>query len=198
MAVDASRIVKELRRFYDFRGKLVIDVGAGGGQLVEYARGARKVVAVDTDAKALARLRQRVGERGATAFEYLRRDVLRVRKRADVVLLEFCLHLMPRPERVLAHACTLAPDVLVIGHAPGSRWSFYAAESDGVTAAWNGVRQRSVRRQADFQAAQRFATYEELEARLAGCGPRSLVRIQEYRWQTDIAIPMPYRIALVA
>jgi predicted RNA methylase len=197
MTTDARQIAKNLAAFYDFGGRTVVDVGAGGGQLIDYARGARKVIAVDSDTAALARLAERVRERGwDDAFLLLDRDFLDVSTPGDVVLLEFCLHLMASPERALAHARRLAPDVVVIGHAPGSPWSWCAVEDRGVDAAWNAVERVGIRRQQDAVASQHFADYAELEAKLAGCAPESLARIQERRGQTDITIPMPYRLAL--
>jgi hypothetical protein len=103
---------------------------------------------------------------------------------------------MASPECALAHARQLPPDVVVVGHAPGSPWSWCAAEDRGVEAAWNAVERVGIRRQRDVIASRHFADYAELEAKLAGCAPESLVRIQERRGQTDITIPMPYRLAL--
>jgi predicted RNA methylase len=64
MTTDARQIATNLAAFYDFQGRTAVDVGAGGGQLIDYARGARKVIAVDSDPAALARLAERVRERG--------------------------------------------------------------------------------------------------------------------------------------
>lgn len=50
----------------------------------------------------------------------------------DVVYFEFCLHEMADPARDLAHAATLATDVVVFDHAAGSDWSFHAAEEHEV------------------------------------------------------------------
>lgn len=52
MATDLSAIVRNLTAFYDFAGKTVVAVGAGGGQLAESARSMRHVVAVDRDPSA--------------------------------------------------------------------------------------------------------------------------------------------------
>lgn len=197
MTTDTHQIANTLAAFYDFGGRTVIDVGAGGGQLIDYARGARKVIAVDCDARALARLADRVRGRGLDdAFVLLNRDFLDVSATGDVVLFEFCLHLMAAPERALAHARQLAPDVVVVGHAPGSPWSWCAAEEGGVETAWKAVERVGIRQQRDVMASQNFADYAELEAKLAGCAPESVVRIQARRWQTNIEIPMPYRLAL--
>ncbi len=86
--------------------------------------------------------------------------------------------------------------VVVIGHAPGSRWSWYAAEDKGVEAAWEAG-ERQIRRRRDVEAFQHFQDYAGLEARLANQGSTSLERISPLRGQTAITIPMPYRLALL-
>jgi SAM-dependent methyltransferase len=198
VATDLEQIVRNLVTFYDFARKSVVSVGAGGGQLVEYARQAQRVIAVDHDGAAVERLVKRIGEHGlAEKFTILPGDLLTVRPSGDVVLFEFCLHEMPDPERALAHAGQLAPDVLVIDHAPGSRWSWCAAEDGHVEAGWNAVAPRPIRRSLDIEAFQRFRDYRELEAKMAAQGPTSLERIAPYRSQEAISIPMPYRLALL-
>ncbi|HEX7253585.1 MAG TPA: hypothetical protein VF376_11940, partial [Thermoanaerobaculia bacterium] len=72
-----------------------------------------------------------------------------------------------------------------------------AAEEEIVAAAWRAVAGRTVRRQQDYDATQRFADFAELEARLSQQGPESRGRIERYRGQTAISIPMPYRLALL-
>ena len=176
----------------------MIEVGAGGGQLVEFARPARRVIAVDYDAAALERLRARLAESGlAEKYEIFQSDFLTLREAGDVVLFEFCLHQMSNPRRALAHAAQLAADVLVLDHAPGSRWSWLAAEDGDVERAWTAVAQRPVRRQTDIDGLQSFGTYADLETRLAAQPPASHDRIATYRGQDAIAIPMPYRLALL-
>ena len=197
MATDIGQIVANLLAFYDVANKTVVAVGAGGGQLIEYTRSARRVIAVDRDKAAIDRLVARARETGlADRFTLVTSDFLDVRPRGDVVLFEFCLHLMAEPERALAHAAELAPEVVVIGHAPGSRWSWYAAEDIGVEAAWKAA-EGHIRRRQDVETFQHFRDYAELEARLANQGSRSLARIRPLLGQTAIAIPMPYRLALL-
>ncbi len=198
MATDLRGIVLDLVGFYDLADKIVVAVGAGGGQLVEYARATRQVLAIDRDAAALQRLAERVAASGlAGKFTLLAGDLLELRPAGDVVLFEFCLHQMAEPARALAHARALAPDVVVIDHAPGSPWSWCAAEDAQVDAAWKAVERAAPRRQQDKQGVQDFAAYAELEAKLWAQGPRSLERIARHRDQLPISIPMPYRLALL-
>jgi hypothetical protein len=198
VATDTRQIVANLVAFYDLADKTVVAVGAGGGQLVEYARGTRRVVAVDKDGAAIDRLAARARACGlAERFVLVPRDFFEVRASGDVVLFEFCLHQMADPARAIRRAQELAEDVLVLDHAPVSRWSWCAAEEDRMETAWKAVESRSVRRRLDVEAAQRFCDYAELEARLAGQGPVSLERIGAYRGHAPICIPMPYRLALL-
>jgi predicted RNA methylase len=198
MATDLRQIVQSLAAFYDFTGRTVVDVGAGGGQLAEYARPARRVVAIDRDASALTRLAARLAERGlAGKFALVEGDFLEHRLRGDVVLFEFSLHEMAEPERALAHARELAADVVVIDHAPGSPWEWCAAEDERVAVAWRAVEQTPLRRLQSVEAAQLFPDYAALQARLALQGPESHKRIGGYRDQRAISIPMPYRLALL-
>jgi hypothetical protein len=64
MATDLQAIIHDLESCYDLRGRSLIHVGAGGGQLVGYARNARGVLGVDTDAAAVTQLAARVREAG--------------------------------------------------------------------------------------------------------------------------------------
>lgn len=198
MATDIAQIVASLSGFYDWTDRTIVDVGAGGGQLVEYARAARRVIAVDRDAAAVARLEARVLGLGLEErFTFVTGDFLAVRPTGDVVLFEFCLHQMPAPERSIAHALELAADVVVIDHAAASRWSWLAGEDELVGAAWAAVAKHDVRRRLAASAKQRFRDFAELEARLAAQGPTSRARIEELRGQVDIEVPMPYELVLL-
>ncbi len=198
MATDVADIVRRLTSFYDFAGRAIVAVGAGGGQLAEYAREAARVVAVDPDAAAMQRLRTAADAKGLVErYTFLLDDFLAVRPRGDVVLFEFCLHLMGDPEQALDHASELAPDVVVIDHAPGSRWMWHAAEDGGVERAWSAVARRHVKRTLEVRAVQLFRDFEELAARLAAQPPPSRERIESQRGRVDIAIDMPYRLALL-
>ncbi len=196
MATDLAALLDNLLRFYPFDGKVVLAVGAGGGQLAGYGRAAHRVIAVDPDSAALAALAERIAALGISdRFVLVANDFMAVNERADVVLFEFALHELPDPAAALEHAGALAPDTVVIDHAPGSPWAHTADEAEKVAAAWQTVADRGVRREAGFDAVQRFASYGELAKKLAGQGAEAMRRIERWRGCAEIAIPMEYRIA---
>ena len=64
MPTDLGLIIGNLTAFYDFSHKIVVHVGAGGGQLIGYAAACQQVLAVDKDAAAVRRLQQEIAEQG--------------------------------------------------------------------------------------------------------------------------------------
>jgi len=198
MATDVAVIDRHLRDFYDFTDKRIISIGAGGGGLLEYARHARFVVAVDHGEAALDRLITRVRQDGlASRFFMFRGDIRSVHFTGDVVLFEFSLHEMPACHRSLQHASCLARHIVVMDHAPGSPWSWLAGEENGVDQCWAAVRSAGVVRQEDVEASQSFDDFAEVKRRFARRGPTSQERIAELAGATSIVIPMPYRLALL-
>jgi hypothetical protein len=198
VATDLEQIVKNLVEFYDFTGKTVVAIGAGGGQLIGYARHARRVIAIDNDETAVARLSAAVRDRALhDRVEIVHEDVLASRRSGDVVLFEFSLHEISDPVAALDHARSLAPETLVIDHAPGSPWSWYAGEEHGVEACWAAVADASPRRACDVDALQVFDHFDELETRLVQQGVSSRSRIASLRAQQPVVIPMPYRLAWI-
>lgn len=198
MATDVALVVRNLLDFYPFAGKTVVSVGAGGGQLVEYGREARKVLAVDQDVAALQRLAEVVRAKGLSgSFELVHADFFDVSARGDVVLFEFSLHEMPDPARALAHARTLAADVVVLDHSPGSDWAFQTVEEEKVRASTVAMRRFGVRSERVFRAEQRFADHAELLAKVSSQGPLAVERSERFRGATDIVIPFGYGIALL-
>ncbi|HVN32236.1 MAG TPA: methyltransferase domain-containing protein [Thermoanaerobaculaceae bacterium] len=196
MATDYAALLANLLAFYEFGNKVMLSVGAGGGQLAGYGRVARKVIAVDSDAAALAALAERTRLLGIEdRFDLVEKDFMAVAERADVVLFEFALHEIPDPGAALAHAATLAPDTVIIDHAPGSPWSHAVDETEKVAASWEAAAARGPRRVQDYDAVQRFPSYRELFDKVKGQGEEAIRRIERWRGCTDITIPMAYRIA---
>jgi tRNA G37 N-methylase Trm5 len=198
MAADYRKMVADLLAFYDFEDKTVLSVGAGGGQLIEYGRPARRVLALDRDAPALDRLRENLRTAGLEdKFEPILGDFFTVELKADVVLFEFSLHEMADPGAALERARRLAPAVVVFDHGPGSLWSYMAAEEHKVVAAWAAVCRCPVRKTRIHEGAQIFAAFEDLHDKVKGQGETSLARIEPYRGQAGIRIPFTYGLALI-
>jgi ubiquinone/menaquinone biosynthesis C-methylase UbiE len=198
MATDVAAVLANLLRFYNFGGKTMLSVGAGGGQLAGYGAIARRVIAVDRDGAALAVLAERARELGiAERFVLVEDDFLAVARSADVVLFEFALHEIPDPGAALAHALTLAPDVVVIDHAPDSPWVRVTDEAEKVASSWRAVAGRGVRRREDHDAVQRFASHEEFVRKVEGQGAEALRRAERWHGCAAIEIPMAYAIALL-
>jgi hypothetical protein len=195
---DIGLIVANLTAFYDFKDKVVVHVGAGGGQLVGYAPLARRVLAVDKDPVAVRRLEERIAAQGLDGrVLVVIGDFLGLELAGDVVLLEFCLHEMREPGAVIERARAIAPDVVVIDHLPESSWSFYADETEQMARAWDAVASARVRRGERCEARQRFDTYHELKERLSAQGQESRRRIERFRHQAPVEVSMPYGIALL-
>jgi tRNA G37 N-methylase Trm5 len=198
VAVDIKALIAELTSFYDFRDKTVVSVGAGGGQMVEFARAAKMVIAVDRDPVALEKLRESLA---AARLEDIVSPVLSdfegITARADVVLFEFSLHEMDDPESALKHAATLAPDVVIFDHWPGSEWSYYAGEEAKVAAAWTAISRFVPQKKERRETTQVFEKYEDLFQKLKVMGETSLSRIKKYEGRRDIRIPMLYGLALI-
>lgn len=198
MATDVGLVVRNLLDFYPFAGKTVVSVGAGGGQLVEYGREARRVVAVDSDAEALRHLAGVLAAKGlAERFELICSDVLDSTARGDVALFEFSLHEMRDPERALVHARALAPDVVVLDHAPGSDWAWHVVEEEKVNRSEKAMRQIGVRAERHFLGEQRFADHAELIEKVSVQGPLAVERAHRFRGETGIVIPFGYEAVLL-
>ncbi len=198
MAADITRILSDLLDFYDFAAKRIIAVGAGGGQLAEYGRSAAEVIAVDVDPSALEQLGQRLGGLGLDGRFTLRQaDFLEVADTGDVVVFELSLHEMADPGRALDHAARLAPDVVVLDHAMGSSWAYHVVEEGKVANAWAAVVARGPARLRTGHTTQRFASYDELVAKVSSQGELAIQRATVWQGRTDIVIPLGYSLALI-
>jgi predicted RNA methylase len=198
MATDVARVLANLTSFYDFGGTSVVHVGAGGGQFVGYAAVARHVLAIDPDGEAVARLRaaieaQKLGEK----FTVRQAALEAIGDRADVVFFEFCLHEMDDPDAALRHARTLAPDTLVIDHAPESVWAWHTAETEKARRSWDAVERAGIRADRRFVGRQLFPDVEALVTRLASLGEPAVGRARALGSTTGIDIEMVYRVALL-
>jgi hypothetical protein len=198
MTVDMHQVVEYLRGFYDFTDRLLIAVGAGGGQFLDVYREARRILAVDNDAEALRRLGEAAAAKGLNdRVELIQGDFSAITSRAEVVLFEFSLHEMPDPAKALLHARSLAPEVVVFDHAPGSEWTHYIVEEEKVRRSTEAMERCGIKRRSTFRGEHRFEDHAELLARVASQGPTAVARIARFREQRRIVIPLVYGAALL-
>lgn len=199
MATDIEAILRNLEAFYEFNGKSVIHVGAGGGQFVRYAIRAGSVLAIDSDLSAVERLRESIQKEGLTdRFDVVHGEFASVRAKADVVFFEFCLHEIADPAEALHHARSLAAEVLVADHEPDSQWSWYTCETEKARRSWGSVERLGAIRRESFAAVQRFADYAELVSKVEVLGEPALTRVKDFEGQREIEIAMPYGMALLS
>jgi SAM-dependent methyltransferase len=195
MATDLAAILQSLESCYDFTGRTVIHLGAGGGQFIGYAGKARSVLGVDPDSAAVERLQAAIRERGlGDRFRVLQGDVQSVSARADVVFFEFCLHEIVDPLTALRQARALAPEVLVVDPAPGSSWTWYLCEAEKVLRGWAAAEQFPRSLDRTFPGVQRFHDHAELLARVKALGECVIRRVREFEGRQDFLIDMPYRV----
>ncbi len=197
MAVDLAKLTRDLDRFYDFSGKTVLYVGAGGGQLLGPSARPKKLIAIDRDADALKQLETRLASQGRDPANLVAGSFEEVKMSGDVVYFEFCLHEIDDPYQALAHARSLAPDIVVFDHSPGSEWMFLAAEEGDVQRAAEAMERFGIRRRESFQTEQRFRTRAELLEKLSAQGPIAVGRARRFARDASIVIPMKYQLALL-
>jgi len=159
---------------------------------------ARRVIAIDQDATANARLADRLATMGLRdKFDLKLGDFLQAQDRGDVVLFEFCLHEITDPARPRQGPLTGSRDRR---HRPCPRspWSFMAAEEDKVIASWAAVDGQSPRLTRCFEAVQVFAEHADLVAKVETQGEQAIRRCRLYQGKKDIAFLAPYRIAVLS
>ena len=191
MAVDREQLKNDLCRFYDFSDKIVLYVGAGGGQLLYPSIRTKKCILIDQNGALLEKLRIDLAACSAEeAFEIVGSGFDKVTFGGDVVYFEFCLHEMKDPGHMLAHARSLAPETVVFEHAVDSDWSYYAGEDGEVRRATEALQGFAIRRRQMISVEQRFRDYNELFAKLRSHGEVAIERSRELVGAREIVIPM--------
>ncbi len=198
VAADYAKMSEDLRRFYDFTGKVVLFIGAGGRQLLDPGMPVKKLVAIDKDHGALRQLEEGIRERGLqSSVEVIASSFEEVAYSGDVVYFEFCLHEMDDPEKALAHAKLLANDIVVYDHSPGSEWAYYVVEEDKISRSYMAMERFGIRRRQVFNDEQRFANHTELLAKVGTQGAVAIERAQPFACSPPIVIPMSYELNLL-
>ncbi|MCX6287636.1 MAG: hypothetical protein NTY96_11030 [Bacteroidetes bacterium] len=198
MATDINKIIRNLLEFYDFSNKTIITVGAGGGQLIEYGRVSKHVVAVDYDQEALDKLKVNLIKSGLDdKFELVHSDFYLSGFKGDIVMFEFCLHELEGPETALKHALTMAPDVLILDHWPDSEWAFLVDEDEKIAKSWTALNLFPLKKIQKFDTVQFFHDYEEIYQKVKVQGEVSISRISGFKDKANFTIPMSYGIVLI-
>ncbi|MCX6284343.1 MAG: methyltransferase domain-containing protein [Bacteroidetes bacterium] len=198
MATDIKKIITNLLQFYDFNNKTIITIGAGGGQLIEYGRISKQVVAVDYDREALDILKVNLIKSGLDdKFELVHSDFNCSDAKGDLVMFEFCLHEMEDPRSALKHALTMAPDILVLDHWPDSEWAFFGDEDQKIVKSWAALNEFPLKKIQKFDTVQFFQNYQELYQKVKPQGEVSINRIKGFQGNTNFTIPMSYGFALI-
>ena len=198
MATDYAKLTENLTRFYDFTDKVVLFIGAAGRQLLDPKIRTKKLIAIDKDVQALRDLKAKIVAQGLQdSVEIIGASFEEVTLGGDAVYFEFCLHEMDDPAKVLFHAKSLAPDIVVYDHWTGSEWIYYGAEEDKVSCSSAAMEHFGIRRRQTFHAEQRFRSYDELLSKVSSQGPLAVERAQRFAGATDIVIPMSYELNLL-
>jgi hypothetical protein len=184
MAAEIGKIIDSLLEFYKFKDRVIISVGAGGGQLIEYGRDSKKVFAVDNDEEALHRLKENLLKK-------------KLNEKFTLVIFEFCLHEMKDPEAAIKHARIMAPDIIIADHWPDSEWAYIGDEKEKVERSWSAVKKIQMKKVQKLDAVQHFNDYEELYEKVKVQGEVSINRISCYKEIKDIKIPMPFGFCLI-
>jgi tRNA A58 N-methylase Trm61 len=141
MATDIKKIINNLLEFYDFNNRTVITVGAGGGQLIEYGRISKKVLAIDFDNESLQKLKDNLIRSGLDdKFKLIHSDFYLSNLKGDVVMFEFCFHEMEDPEAALKHALEMAPHIIILDHWPDSEWAYIGGEEENIAKSWTAAK----------------------------------------------------------
>jgi len=198
VATDYAKMTQNLCDFYDFPGKTVLFIGAAGRQLLNPAIGTKRVIAIDKDIDGLRELKTKIAAQGRQdSIEVVGAKFEDVTVQGDVVYFEFCFHEMDDPESALLHAKSLAPDLVVYDHSPGSEWIYYGAEETNVLRSSAVMARFGIRRRQTFHAEQQFGDYAELLAKVSPQGALAIERIQRFATATNIIIPMSYELNLL-
>ena len=198
MATDIKKIISNLLSFYDFYNQTIITVGAGGGQLIEYGRVSKKVLAIDFDKGALQKLKNNLIKSGLDdKFELIHSDFYLSNLKGDIVLFEFCFHEMEDPEAALKHALTMAPNVIILDHWPDSEWAYFGGEEENIAKSWPTLKLFHLIKVQKFDTLQFFNDYEEIYQKVKLQGEISIRRINDFKEKKNFTIPMSYGLALI-
>jgi SAM-dependent methyltransferase len=198
MVVNRDELAANLTKFYDFRGKKVLYIGCGLGQLLPPESGVASVVGIDRDAEALKAFRNVAKTKWAgIPITFVPHKFETVKQRGDIVYFEFCMHQMENPRRTLEIARSLAKDIVVMDHLPGSKWVYYWTGEEAVARSTKAIEWFGFRRKKILVTEQKFEDGKALSQRLSRVGKEAKRRILELKDARDIRMRMDYGLFLL-
>ena len=198
MVVNRDELTANLIKFYDFRGKSLLYTGCGLGQLLPPESRVSSVAAIDRDAKALKAFRDVAKTKWAgIPIRFFPRKFETVNVKGDVAYFEFCMHMMDDPKFTLEHARSLAKDIVILDHLPGSKWVYFWAGEEDVLRSTKAIESFGVKRMMKFMTEQRFEDGKALARRLDRVGKEAKRRILELKDAKDIRMRMDYGLYLL-
>lgn len=108
------------------------------------------------------------------------------------MVFEFSLHEMADPAAALTHAHTLAPEIVIFDHAPGSEWAWHASEEEKIERSFAALTAAGIKRRIDFNTVQTFDNVTRLLERIKGQGREAIARAQKFPAGKPITIAMEY------
>jgi len=198
MSTDLQAMVNNLCEFYDFTDKVVVSVGAGGGQFYEYAFPTWHVIAVDHDIWCLERLKESLLKEGILdGFTLVQSDFYEFKAEGDLLMFDYCLHEITDPEKAIHHALTMSSRILINDHWPDSEWAYIVNEDVKVKRSWEAIEKFCIYKMQRYDTSQLFRDYEELLQKVKGQGDIAIKRIEKYQGMKDFQIPMSYGLVLI-
>jgi len=198
MSTDLQIMGNNLCEFYDFTDKVVVSVGAAGGQFYEYAFPAWHVIAVDHDIRGLERLKESLLKEGILdGFTLVHSDFYEFKAEGDLLMFDYCLHEIPDPEKAIHHALTMSSRILINDHWPDSEWAYIVNEDVKVKRSWEAIEKFCISKMQRYDTSQLFRDYEELLQKVKGQGDIAIKRIKKYQGMKDFQIPMSYGLVLI-
>lgn len=114
---ESTRIMVNLMKQMEMKGKTVIDIGCGSAILALYARllGAKAIVALDNDLDAVVNAKNNVILNGASNIDLVCADLGHIRGTYDVVLANLDINILNRHSREVTDLARLGGHVIVSG-----------------------------------------------------------------------------------
>ena len=195
MATDIDAVISNFRNFASLHSKNVAVIGAGGGQLIDLYKDARKVIAIDNDKKALEKLKEKVIEkRRYDDYLLIDQDFHDVSIKADCIVFEFCLHEMNDIGKAVKKAREIADTVIIIDHYWDFEWIKCVNEYEKVQKVRSYFEIDPPSKIQCFNQYQVFENHKDLFEKVKSQGNEAIQYVRKFEKIQDIRIEFGYMI----